>query len=86
MPDNWAFIRIFPQSCWKGGGRHAEPAPRCNREHLIEYAENFKGQGKEEQLKISPGAMNRATTANHALVRGIATYIVEDTEEARLQD
>ncbi len=54
-------------------------------EKLVALAENFKGGGKEqvEDLEWRKGTVQERLT--HALVRGITTYIVEDTEEARLQ-
>ena len=60
-----------------------------NRDHeagekLVKMAETVKGGGKEqvEDLEWRKGTVQERLT--HALVRGITTYIVEDTEEARL--
>jgi 5-methyltetrahydrofolate--homocysteine methyltransferase len=54
-------------------------------EKLVALAENFKGGGKAqvEDLEWRKGTVQERLT--HALVRGITTYIIEDTEEARLQ-
>jgi len=54
-------------------------------EKLVKMAESVKGGGKEqvEDLAWRKGTVQERLT--HALVRGITTYIVEDTEEARLQ-
>ncbi len=54
-------------------------------EKLVKIAESVKGSGKEqiEDLEWRKGAVQERLT--HALVRGITTFIVEDTEEARLQ-
>src|SRR6185312_11081123 len=54
-------------------------------ERLVEFAESFKGQSKEntEDLAWRNGSLQERLT--HALVRGITTYIVEDTEAARLE-
>lgn len=54
-------------------------------EKLVTLAENFKGGGKAqvEDLEWRKGTVQERLT--HALVRGVTTYIVEDTEEARLQ-
>jgi 5-methyltetrahydrofolate--homocysteine methyltransferase len=54
-------------------------------EKLVKLAENVKGGGKEqvEDLEWRKGTVQERLT--HALVRGITIYIVEDTEEARLQ-
>jgi 5-methyltetrahydrofolate--homocysteine methyltransferase len=54
-------------------------------EKLVKMAESVKGGGKEqvEDLEWRKGTVQERLT--HALVRGITTHIVEDTEEARLQ-
>ncbi len=54
-------------------------------EKLVKLAENVKGGGKEqvEDLEWRKGTVQERLT--HALVRGITTFIVEDTEEARQQ-
>ncbi len=54
-------------------------------EKLVALAENFKGGGKAqvEDLEWRKGTVQERLT--HALVRGITTFIIEDTEEARLQ-
>jgi 5-methyltetrahydrofolate--homocysteine methyltransferase len=60
--------------------RHADAG-----EKLVKLAESVKGGGKEqvEDLEWRKGTVQERLT--HALVRGITTFIVEDTEEARLQ-
>jgi len=52
-------------------------------ERLVTFAETVKAQGKvvTEDLAWREGSVEERLT--HALVRGIAAYIVEDTEEAR---
>ncbi|HEU0189597.1 MAG TPA: methionine synthase [Gallionella sp.] len=54
-------------------------------ERLVTLAETVKGGGKAqvEDMEWRKGTVQERLT--HALVRGIATYIVEDTEEARRQ-
>ncbi|HZW25577.1 MAG TPA: methionine synthase [Gallionella sp.] len=54
-------------------------------EKLVTLAENFKGGGKAqvEDLEWRKGTVQERLT--HALVRGITTFLVEDTEEARQQ-
>jgi 5-methyltetrahydrofolate--homocysteine methyltransferase len=54
-------------------------------EKLVKIAETVKGGGREqvEDLEWRKGSVQERLT--HALVRGITTFIVEDTEEARLQ-
>ena len=54
---------------------------------LVDYAEQFKGQStgkkQEEDLEWRKGTV--AERLSHALVRGIANFVDEDTEEARLE-
>ncbi|MCC6608445.1 MAG: methionine synthase [Burkholderiales bacterium] len=52
-------------------------------ERLVSFAETVKGTGKraEEDLAWRSGSVEERLA--HALVQGIATYVVEDTEEAR---
>ncbi len=54
-------------------------------ERLVEFAENFKGQKKEqiEDLAWRDEPLQQRLT--HALVKGISAYIVEDTEAARVE-
>ncbi len=54
-------------------------------ERLVKMAATVKGVGKEqvENLEWRKGTVQERIT--HALVGGITTYIVDDTEEARLQ-
>ncbi len=55
-------------------------------DRLLEAAERYKGRGgkkREEDLSWRVAPVEERLT--HALVNGIATYIVEDTEEARQQ-
>jgi 5-methyltetrahydrofolate--homocysteine methyltransferase len=54
-------------------------------ERLVEFAESFKGQTKEQVEDLSWREAPVGQRLTHALVRGITTYIVEDTEEARQQ-
>ena len=55
-------------------------------DRLLEAAQRYHGQGgqrKAEDLAWREASVEKRIT--HALVSGIATYIVEDTEEARLK-
>jgi 5-methyltetrahydrofolate--homocysteine methyltransferase len=52
-------------------------------ERLVALAESFKSQGKQVILDLSWRAGTVEERLSHALVRGITTYIIEDTEEAR---
>ncbi|MCC6867940.1 MAG: methionine synthase [Burkholderiales bacterium] len=54
-------------------------------ERLVAFAETVKAQGKVavEDLAWRSGTVEERLS--HALVKGITTYIVDDTEEARLQ-
>src|SRR5204863_595191 len=53
-------------------------------ERLVSFAESFKVQGRktEEDLRWRDEPVQARPT--HALVKGITTYIVEDTQEARV--
>ncbi|MCP5243949.1 MAG: methionine synthase [Burkholderiales bacterium] len=52
-------------------------------ERLVDFAENFKGKKKEQVEDLSWREQPLQARLTHALVKGISTYIVEDTEEAR---
>ena len=54
-------------------------------ERLVALAESFKSQGKQVTEDLAWRADPVEARLSHALVRGITTYIVEDTEEARQQ-
>jgi 5-methyltetrahydrofolate--homocysteine methyltransferase len=52
-------------------------------ERLVAFAETYKAQGRkpEEDLAWRSGTVE--ARLSHALVKGITTYIIDDTEEAR---
>ena len=52
-------------------------------ERLVVLAESFKSQGKQVTEDLSWRAGTVEERLSHALVRGITTYIIDDTEEAR---
>ncbi len=54
-------------------------------ERLVQFAESYKKEGKAivEDLAWRNGTVQERLT--HALVRGVDAYVVQDTEEARLQ-
>ncbi len=52
-------------------------------ERLLEFAENFKGEGKKRVVDLSWREGDVNERLSHALVKGIVEYIEEDTEEAR---
>ncbi len=54
-------------------------------ERLVEFAENFRGQSKEKIEDLAWRSEPVQQRLTHALVRGVNTYIVEDTEAARLE-
>ncbi len=54
-------------------------------ECLVEFAENFKGMKKEQIEDLSWRDQPIQQRLTHALVKGISTYIVEDTEVARIE-
>ncbi len=52
-------------------------------DRLVTFAENFKGQGKVREEDNAWREQPVDKRLEHALVRGITSHIVEDTEEAR---
>lgn len=62
--------------------RHADAT-----EQLLEIAERFRGDGAEKQSKVDLAWRDESVEKRlqHALVKGISTFIDEDTEEARLK-
>ncbi len=55
-------------------------------ERLLEIAENYRGDNAEVEVRNQEWReLPVAERLSHALVKGIADYIEEDTEEARLQ-
>ena len=52
-------------------------------ERLVDFAESFKGKKKEQIEDLSWREQPLQERLTHALVKGISTYVVEDTEEAR---
>ena len=66
-------------------GRSDSADERSPTERLVQFAETVKGSGakKEEDLTWRTGSVEQRLA--HALVHGITTFIVEDTEEVRQQ-
>ncbi|WP_397473925.1 methionine synthase [Pusillimonas sp.] len=64
-------------------GRTDPNDERTSTERLVEFADTVKGSGmrKEEDLSWRENSVEQRIT--HALVNGITTFIVEDTEEVR---
>ena len=54
-------------------------------ERLVIFAETYKCEGKQAVEDLSWRRGTAQERLSHALVKGIDTWIVEDTEEARLQ-
>lgn len=52
-------------------------------ERLVEFAERYKGQSREQVEDLAWRQWPVEERLTHALVKGITTYIIEDTEEAR---
>jgi len=52
-------------------------------ERLLDIAENYKGKGKKQEEDLSWREQPVEKRLEYALVKGIATYVEEDTEEAR---
>jgi len=67
-------------------GRKGPDDDRTPTERLVQYAETIKGSvGKKEEEDLAWRNASVRDRLVHALVRGITTYIIEDTEEARQQ-
>ena len=54
-------------------------------ERMVTFAETVKGKGKAEVEDLAWRKGPVEARLSHALVKGIADWVVEDTEEARLQ-
>ena len=54
-------------------------------ERLVEIAERYKGKGKETEVDLGWRKKPVAERLSYALVKGIADFVEEDTEEARKQ-
>lgn len=61
--------------------------PEDSTDTMVEIAEKYRGDGKGQLSKkdLSWRELPIGERISHALVKGNATFIVEDTEEARLQ-
>ncbi|WP_420402482.1 methionine synthase [Nisaea sp.] len=53
-------------------------------ERLLEIAENFRGQAKAQEADLSWREQDVSARLSHALVHGIADFVEQDVEEARL--
>lgn len=55
-------------------------------DRLLEIAEDFRGDGQKKQVEnLEWRSLPTNERLAHALVKGITTFIIEDTEEARLE-
>ena len=55
-------------------------------DRLLEIAEDFRGDGKKKQVEnLEWRSLPVTERLAHALVKGITTFIIEDTEAARLE-
>ncbi|MEP7156491.1 MAG: methionine synthase [Betaproteobacteria bacterium] len=54
-------------------------------DNLVTFAEQFKGQKKENIEDLSWRDQPAEARLSHALVRGITQYIIDDTEEVRVK-
>jgi 5-methyltetrahydrofolate--homocysteine methyltransferase len=54
-------------------------------ERLVAFAETYKAKDKKAEEELAWRDSSVEERLSHALVKGIATHIVEDTEEARLK-
>jgi len=66
-------------------GRTDPADDRTPTERLVQMAETVKGSGTRKEEDLAWRALPVAERLTHALVHGITTYIVEDTEEIRQQ-
>ena len=84
MPAQLGVYDEIPTGFARGGGRRGAESPSRCRRAAGRGCRKYKGGGKVqvEDLAWRQGTVQERLT--HALVRGITTYIVEDTEEARL--
>ena len=54
-------------------------------DRLLEIADNFRGDGQKKQVEnLEWRSLPVKERLAHALVKGVTTFIIEDTEEARL--
>ena len=56
---------------------------RTPTERLVQFADSVKGSGAKKEEDLTWRAASVEARLSHALVHGITTYIVEDTEEVR---
>jgi 5-methyltetrahydrofolate--homocysteine methyltransferase len=54
-------------------------------ERLVAFAETYKAKGKKAEEDLAWREASVEERLSHALVKGITTYIIADTEEARLE-
>ncbi|MFA7670556.1 MAG: methionine synthase, partial [Burkholderiaceae bacterium] len=64
-------------------GRTDPADERSSTERLVELAETIKGSGARKEEDLSWREATVEERLSHALVHGITTFIVEDTEEVR---
>ncbi len=64
-------------------GREGEQDERTATERLVQHADSVKGSGAKREEDLAWRAQDVNARLAHALVHGITTFIVEDTEEAR---
>ncbi|MFC4279014.1 methionine synthase [Achromobacter aloeverae] len=64
-------------------GRTEADDDRTPTERLVQFADTVKGSGARKEEDLAWRAQPVAQRLTHALVHGITTFIVEDTEEVR---
>ena len=67
----------------KPSGRTDPDDERTSTERLVEFADTVKGSASRKQEDLSWREQSVEKRLSHALVHGITTFIVEDTEEVR---
>jgi 5-methyltetrahydrofolate--homocysteine methyltransferase len=66
-------------------GRKEADDERTPTERLVQFADTVKGSGAKREEDLAWRAQPVQQRLSHALVHGITTFIVEDTEEVRQQ-
>ena len=64
-------------------GKEGADDERTCTERLVQFADTIKGDGKKNEEDLSWREVTVEERLKHALVHGITTFIVQDTEEVR---
>ncbi|GIS37156.1 MAG: hypothetical protein Ct9H90mP9_1860 [Pseudomonadota bacterium] len=80
MPECWMFIRKFLRICWKGFEDVLFNRSPDATEKLLDFAESYQTEGQQNtgrELEWRQG--NVDMRLQHALIKGISDFIIEDT-------